>query len=453
MLKFPISHSLRSSILSILQRFSITIFGFSNFMMLARHLSKKQIGIWALFTIIITTFELSKSSLLKAAHIRLVNTVSEINQKNRISWSSLTLNGLLSILFIAFIYIFSNKISYWLNSADELSELFFLYIPGLAAMVFFSHYEAVLSSFIDFKSLFIGSICRQISFTLPILYHFFFNIPLSLEKLVVYNVFSNMIGALSLFILSYKHLSFSIQTTKESIKKIVNFGSYVFGSGVVSNIFSNMDQILTSRYLNPISVSYYNTATRISGFVEIPSFAVADVMFPKMSKISADDNKDKIAQVFERTVALLLSLIIPIVVVVLIFAKFFITIIAGASFKNSTMILQIYVACSVLGIIQNQSANTLTSIGKSKICFTMNSISVIIKLTIIYLFLKYFGFYGAAFGTIAITLINFIIWQLIMKHHVNINFSNIFSQIIFFYKQAYSKVKGVIFKKDKLTNS
>jgi len=451
MLKFPISHSLRSSILSILQRFSITIFGFLNFMMLARHLSKKQIGIWALFTIIITTFELSKSSLLKAAHIRLVTTTSEKDQKNKISWSSLTINGMLSILFMAFIYTFSNKISYWLNSTDELSELFFLYIPGLAAMVFFSHYEAVLSSFIDFKSLFIGSMCRQISFTLPILYYFVFKIPLSLENLVLFNVCSNIIGASSLFILSYKHLSFSIQTTKAGIKKIFNFGSYVFGSGVVSNIFSNMDQILTSRYLNPISVSYYNTATRIGGFVEIPSFAVADVMFPKMSKISADDNQEKIVQVFERTVALLLSLIIPIVIGVMIFAKFFITLIAGSSFENSTMILQIYVACSVLGIIQNQSANTLTSIGKSKICFIMNSTSVIIKLVIIYFFLKYFGFYGAAFGTIAITIINFIIWQIIMKRYVNINFKNIFSQIFSFYKQAYVKVNRSIFKKDKLT--
>ena len=76
---------LSSSLLSTIQRFSHTIFNFLNFMILARHLSKKEIGIWALFTIIITTFEFSKGSLLKAAHIRLVTSSHNEEEKNKIS--------------------------------------------------------------------------------------------------------------------------------------------------------------------------------------------------------------------------------------------------------------------------------------------------------------------------------------------------------------------------------
>ena len=132
---------LRSSLLSIIQKFSHTIFNFLNFMILDRHLSKKEIGVWTLFTIITTTFEFSKGSLLKAAHIRLATSSPNENQKNKISWSSLTMKSLLTCVFIL---LFSNKISPWLNTEKELSNLFYLYIPGLISMIFLSHYEAVL---------------------------------------------------------------------------------------------------------------------------------------------------------------------------------------------------------------------------------------------------------------------------------------------------------------------
>ncbi len=438
---------LSSSLLSTIQRFSHTIFNFLNFMILARHLSKKEIGIWALFTIIITTFEFSKGSLLKAAHIRLVTSSHNEEEKNKISWSSLAMNSLMSILFMLFIIVFSNKISSWLNTDSELSNLFYLYIPGLISMIFLSHYEAVLISYLNFKGLLIGTLARLITFSGPILLYFLLHKELSLETLMILNIISIIIGTFTLFIICYKYLTFSIQTNKTSIKKILKFGTFVFGTGVISNIASNIDQLLTSNYLNPISVSYYNTASRLNGFVEIPSYAAADVLFPKFSQLSAEENQDKINSIFEKSIALLLSLMIPIAICLIIFSKFLILIIAGASFESANTILKIYIICSVIGIIQNQSANMLTSIGRAKTCFYTNTTSIIIKIIIAYIFLSYFGFYGAALATIVMTIINFTIWYFIMKRYTNINFFHIISQIKLIYQEFYSKLYKVAFKK------
>jgi len=438
---------LRSSLLSTIQRFSHTIFNFLNFMILARYLSKKEIGIWALFTIITTTFEFSKGSLLKAAHIRLVTSSPTEDEKNKISWSSLTMNSLMTLLFILLILLFSTKMSLWLNTEKELSTLFYLYIPGLISMIFLSHYEAVLVSYLNFRGLLIGTLARLITFTIPVFIYYILNKDLSLDNLMILYIISIVIGTLSLFFMCYKYLTFSFKRNKESIKKILKFGTFVFGSGVVSNIASNIDQLITSNYLNPISVSYYNTASRLNGFVEIPSYAAADVLFPRFSQLSAEENQDKINQIFEKSIAVLLSIMIPLALFLILFSKYLILVIAGPSFEPANIILKIYIVCSVLGIIQNQSANMLTSIGRAKTCFYTNTTSIVIKIIIAYIFLSYFGFYGAAFATILITIVNFTIWYFIMKRYTSINFFHIFLQVKLLYQEYYNNAYRKVFKK------
>lgn len=430
---------LKMSILSLLQRFSSTIFSLLNFMLLVRHLSKNQIGIWALFMIIITTFELSKSSLLKAAHIRLVASSIQIEHKRKISWSSLLINGCVSLLFIIVLVLFSKFISKWLNSGEELANILLFYIPGIIIMVFYTHYEAVLNSYLDFKGLFYGNFIKQLGFTIPIFYHVVIKTPLTLTSMVMYFMLSLALGALMLFKLSYKHLSFSFSFSLEWSRKIINFGKFVLGSSIVSNIFSNLDQILTSKFLNPISVSYYNTASRISSFVDIPSYAIADVAFPKISEYSSGENPEKISHMFEETTAILLAVIYPTIIIAFLCSKIIIITIAGTGFENAVHILQIYLICSMFGIFQNQSANTLNAIGKAKVTFLMNSIILLIKFFVIFLFLKYFGFYGAAWGTLVITILNTIMWYFVMKKYIPIKLPKIYNKIIEYYKMVYLK--------------
>ena len=75
-------------------------------MLLARHLTKNQMGIWAIFMVIITVYELSKNGLLKSAHIRFVSTSKDENEKKKIAWSSLVINLSIALLLKLFILIF-----------------------------------------------------------------------------------------------------------------------------------------------------------------------------------------------------------------------------------------------------------------------------------------------------------------------------------------------------------
>ena len=416
-------------------------------MILARHINKNQMGIWAIFMVIITVYELSKNGLLKSAHIRFVSTTKNEEDKKKIAWSSLVINFLIALMLIIFVLFFSKNISSWLNTGEELSKLLILFIPGILIMVFYSHYEAVQQSYLDFKSLFYGNFVRQSSFFFALLYDHFFRTDINLNTILLYHTISLFLGTITLFIVGNKYLSFKIEPSIVWIKEIINFGKFILGSSIISNIYSNIDQLMTSKFLNPITVSYYSTAYRISGIIDIPIIAAADVLFPKMAQASTDEDSNKVRYFLEKTTALLLCLIIPTTIVIIIFSKLIIQIIAGSTYLEASIILQVYLIRNTIGIFQIQSANTLISIGKSKLHFLLNSIGFVLKIVITYFCLKYFGFYGAALGSLIMPTLNFIIWYFVMKKQINVNAKNVIKYMLEFYQNLYEKTKVILLKK------
>jgi lipopolysaccharide exporter len=104
--KYLSSYWIRSAFYSILQRFSTTLFGLINFVVLIRTLSKPQMGTWALFLIVTTIFEITKGSLLKNAHIRYVSTSSDKTERAAVASASLLINVSITVIFVVLIAFF-----------------------------------------------------------------------------------------------------------------------------------------------------------------------------------------------------------------------------------------------------------------------------------------------------------------------------------------------------------
>jgi O-antigen/teichoic acid export membrane protein len=204
---------------------------------------------------------------------------------------------------------------------------------------------------------------------------------------------------------------------------------------------------MTSKLLNPIAVSYYSTATRISGIIGIPINSAAEVLFPKLAQASTDKDSNKVKFFLEKAIAILLCLIMPTTVFIVIFSKLIVQIVAGSTYLEASLILQIYAIRMTIGIFQHQSANTLISIGKSKLHFLLNSLGFLLKIVITYFCLKYYGFYGAAIASLIMPTLNFVIWFFVMKNQIDISLKNIYSYMINFYRVFYHQLKDLLFKK------
>lgn len=438
------SYWVRSAFYTIIQRFSLTIFGLINFIILVRVLNTRQVGTWALFLVVTSVFESTKSGLLKNAHIKYVS--SDKNEENKISIasSSFLINGLISILFIIFLLFFADWMSIKLHAANDLSNTLFWFIPGLLFMIFFSHFEAIQQSFLDFKGVLAGYLTRQVFFFLCISAHLIMNRPFTLQLLAIYYSISILLGAVSLYLFSRKYIHHKFRPQKIWIRKIFGYGGYIFGSGVMSNIFANLDQLMTGAFISNTAVAFYNTASRINGLVDIPSYAAADIIFPKTSKAVVEEGNEKVKYLYERMVGILLSFTIPAAIFIIIFPKLIITIIAGSKYNDAAPILQLYMITGLMRPMQNQAANLLNSIGKPGLCFNINTISLVINLIISYFCIRYIQFYGAAIGTLIAGAIGFTIWYFVMKKEIGLHLKDVCIYIIATYKDLYAHGRGIL---------
>src|SRR5690606_21218048 len=111
---------------------------------------------------------------------------NDLKDKVSIASSSVLVNCLLTGLFILFILFFGSMLSSWLNEGVDLSGMLLWFIPGLISMIFFSHFESVQQSNLDFKGGFAGYFIRQLSFFSIIIIHAVFKIPFSMVNLAIY---------------------------------------------------------------------------------------------------------------------------------------------------------------------------------------------------------------------------------------------------------------------------
>jgi len=402
-------------------------------------------GTWALFLAVTTVFETTKTSLLKNAHIRYVSTSDDESQKTTIASSSLLINASISLIFIGLIAFFSGTLGSLLHAGPDLGITLKWFIPGLVCMIFFSHMEAIQQSHLDFKGVFAGYFIRQILFFALILGTALLHIPFSVPWLALYQSISIAVGTLVITAYSRKYIIGRFDPTKAWVKKIVGYGGYIFAGGLLSNIFANVDQFMVASFkFSNAWVANYSAAFRLNQVVDIPSYAAAEVIFPKVSKASIQEGKEKVRYLYEKMVAILLAFTIPTAVFVIIFPKFVIFLIAGKNYADAAPILQMYMITGILRPMQHQGANLLNSIGKPRLCFIINAISLGVYLIINYICLSKIGFYGSAVGTMITCLLGAVCWYFIIRKEVGAVLPTIARQIIGYYKFFFTYGKGIL---------
>jgi len=446
--KYFSSYWIRSAFYTFLQRFSITFFGFINFVILIRTFTPAQMGSWALFLTVTSIFESTKSGLLKNAHIRYVTASEEPDERTGIASSSFIINASISLLFILLIAFFSDWLGSWLHAGKDLASMLKSFIPGLIFMILFSHFEAVQQSHLDFKGVFAGYFIRQFLFFLIILLHLVFHIPFTLVQLALYQSLCVFIGTITIYFYSRKYLLYRFNASAERIKKILGYGGYIFGSGFMSNIFASRDQIMISKFITSSSVAYYNAAARINSLVDIPSYAAAEILFPKASQASVEKGREKVKYLYERMVSILMSFTTPAALFIILFPHLIIVAIAGSKYAAAAPILQLYMITGILRPMQNQAANILNSIGRPGLCFAVNTISLAANLVINYFCILNFGFYGAAIGTLITCLLGSVTWYFIMRRQINLELMNVVRYSAGVYKMLYEKALGLFKKKE-----
>jgi lipopolysaccharide exporter len=445
-LKTGSSFWIYSVFFTLLNRFSLIAFGLIGYIILAKKVfpTVKLMGIWALFLAIFSLIENIKQGLLRNPMIKFLSEPEYVNHRNKVQSASLTTSILFSILVICLLFFGGALLAKWLNT-PELYPLLLYGIGIIIVLIPFNHFEVLLQAHFKFKAIFYGYFCRQGIFTLSLVIGLVFNkSALTLVNLVKLQIAGQFTGTLVLMYFAKGYFYRKFEMEKTTLLRMFHFGKYIFGTNVFAALGRSADQFISAGFISADVVAYYNVVARINNVMDVPSIAIADVLFPKNVEAMVTSGTEKVRYYFERMVGSIISILAPISILIFLIPHVFIRLLAGSKYYAAVPILQIVILFSFLRPFSYQFGTTMDAIGKPRINFWVNLLTMSLNYGFMFLGLRYTGWLGAAYGAVVSGIISFFIMYLVLNRHIGVRLNETFKYAGFAYREMYMNAKKAI---------
>jgi len=430
------SYWIQSGIYTTLQKFAIIFFNFGGFYFLVRTYSKTEFGIYALFTTIFYLIETARAGLIRNSQVKFLASEPEAEHPF-INTASLVMNVVFTLATsVIIIAIASYLTDLW--KAPNLDIMLYYSLLTSFALIPSTQFEFIQHARGDFKGVFIATIARYGTIFLFILISYLVDFQYSLVTLVNVQTIAALIGSLVSYLAVRKGLEFSASLSKEWFNKIFHYGKYTFGTNVSAMVNKNIDQAMLGSMISTASVATYTAALRISTLIEAPTLSVATIVFPQSAKRMQSEGPSAVKYLYEKSVGILIAIMLPAMIFVLVFPKFIIQVIAGDNYLDTVPILQVTIIYSFFVPYARQFGTVLDSIGKPKVNFYFVIFGACLTALFNYLYISRFGLIGAVYGTLTTYAIVFTLNQIILKRLMDIRTINTFMYARNFYIDVFN---------------
>lgn len=433
---------LKSGFINIAQNFSGVFFGFASFYFLVRILSKHEFGAWTLFMATITILEIIRSGLIQNALIKFISSTDE-SEHHKIISASFTISGILTGLCIIINLIFASYLAH-LWKTPELKMMFYLYNISFLFSGILTQFNCIEQANLKFIGIFTTNFIRQSFFFLYVLTCFLFNIKTSLTYLLYVQILTIVVSTMVGFYFVRPFLRIKFRIYGDWIKKLFNYGKYAFGTSLSSILSGTIDQMMLGIILSPAAAGAFNIAIRITNLIDIPTSAVAAIVFPQSAKRMETEGKDAVTYLYEKSVGTIIAILIPGLIFIYFFSDFVVHFIAGGKYDDTIPLLKVTLLYCLFIPYGRQFGTILDSIGKTKLTFSIVIVTASINLILNYIFIIRIGVIGAAYATLISNIIGFIIGQYILKKELNVNVLHTFIYAYRFYPEMYNKYIKIV---------
>jgi lipopolysaccharide exporter len=439
------SYWLHTGIYSFLQRISVMFFGIASFSVLARAMSTEHMGVWAHFLALTANIELIRWAIVKNAFIKYLS-VHYHEAKDEITTAALALNIVVTASIALLIVCLMPLLSEFLK-APELTRQMRIFLLGLLLLIPFSHFEWIQNSQGDFKGIFVAYLVRQGSWFLMMVIHLLIFGKVSLPYLSTYYSLGILFGALVAYRFVRKYLNDKTIFVKEWFLKLWRYGRIILGSSFNTMVFKNVDQMMVSNIISLTAVALYNVSLRIRNLLDMPSYIIGDIMFPKSAQVHPENNKARLKEMYEKSVGAVLSIVVPGGLFICIFPKLILIILAGPKYLDAAFVVRLMLINSIFGAFIKQFGTIMDSSGKARLNFNITGMMAVMSIVFCYIFTRMIGLPGAVAGIILMNIIGFCFSQYYLHKHYGVQFWKAFGHALRFYPEIFTIAKERILVK------
>ncbi len=435
---------LKSGFYSLLNQLTQMIFNLGSFVLLLRVLDKETCSVWVIYMTITAFLEIGRTGLLQNGLMTFLNQTEE-SEHAKINTASFFLSLSLSMIFVVLLLTTNGFIAQYYGS-NELISLLTIYAGTTFISSALYQFNFIQQANMDFKGLFWSSCVKNGSLFFYILYLKFTNTSCSLPHLAMVQLLAAIPAALVAYGFAKKYFKLSKTLDFQWVRKLLDYGKYTFGTNLSTMAYKSVDKMMLGKLLLN-TLSTYDLSIKINNLAEVPTMTLAAILFPQSAKRAGTDGSASAKYLYEKSVGVLLAIILPVVVVILLGADIIVQIIGSEKYASAAPVLRLTIFYGVFMAFAMQFGTILDSVGKPKLNFLITTLAAITNLTFNYFFIKQFGLYGAAYGSLIAMSLMFIVMQVILKRLFDVNILNCFKYAVAFYKEFYGRIMGFLKKK------
>lgn len=442
------SYWIKSGFFTLMQQATSLIFGVGSFMILTRALSEEKLGLWVLFLLTATFFEQGRVGLQQNALVKFLTT-AEGQEYRLINTASLCLNLIVTTLIAVLLFSFAKLLSVAMD-APSLYELLLIYCLTNICLLPFFQFNFVQQANLHFDGIFWSNLVLRGGMFAYIAYIYFFsNEKFSLVNLAIARTIAAALAGLVSWIFARKFLQFDWNVSWDWVWKLFQYGKFTMGTNLSTMLYKQIDRWMLSPMMGLASVGLYEVAMKITNYTEAPTFAAASMLLPQSAR-RMKEGKQAIRELYEKTVGGILTFIIPVIVLVLLFAEVFIWILAGDKFPEAPNVLRCTIFFGLFIPYAVQFGVVLDSTGRPQINFWYTIAGAIINIISNYIFINMYGVYGAVIGTMITYATAFAAMQFYLNKTFGIIPFRAFKYMIEFYGMIFqmgrTKIKTYLAK-------
>lgn len=390
----------------------------------ARYLGASSYGTYAFAIAFVALFRMFFDLGLSSLNIREISKDKE--KLNYYFGNSLILEIISSVATIVVIGILINALGYDRDTSYVVivSALIFSIemISYLIYSIFTAYEKRIYESIVRIagKSMYVAIGFLGIALNLPLIQ--------IVSLMVIYPLAQFLIGYLLMTRIVTKP---KIELEPESWPNLLKLSIPFALSGLIYDIYFNIDMIMLSLFQGEVAVAYYSIAYRIIiSFLIVPSALVITV-FPVLSKMYVSSHENLIFA-FQKITKYLLVISLPIAVGVCLIADLAIVTIFGSQYSSSVIALQILVWVVVFHFMFLISGTTLGAIDRQTLTVVSLLIGVLLNISLNLVLIPLYSYVGAAIATVLTELALFVQYRYYLKKNgINIRFLKFVKKPIF----------------------
>ncbi|TYP69130.1 lipopolysaccharide biosynthesis protein [Paenibacillus methanolicus] len=327
-----------------------------------------------------------------------------------------------------------------ISTAKILMSLMIVNIAFSFPSSVFHNYVMAHERYVFQKSLQLIKVVATPFITIPVLILGYKSVGVILITVVVAIVIdiANM-----LFCLRKLQMQFSFQRFDTGLlKELTVFSSYIFMNMIIDQINWNVDKFILGRFSGTVAVAIYGLASQFNTYYLQISTSISNVFIPRINKlVAAHNNNEELTNLFTRIGRIQFMLLALIFTGFLFFGQSFITLWAGAEYKESFIITLLLLGPVTIPLIQNigieiQRAKNMHQF-RSWVYLAIAIVNICISIPLA----KQYGGIGSALGTaISLFLGNGLIMNWYYHKRVGLNMIYFWKRIVAFFPSLVAPI-------------